>query len=214
MKEFIEVIKERRSIRNFKESVPTEEQILRMIEAAGYAPSATNLQPWKFLIIRDEKTKRNMVKAILKKVNSVIEKTGDIPATRLSEFCRNFIFFENAPIVIIPLYKPYPSSVYSIMIHDKEEVAINTRHLGIMCASAATQNLLLAAHSLGLGGCWMDGPLCARKELKKLLRVNEPWEILALVPIGVPASIPKAPRRKNVKFIAKFIDKSLVEKKQ
>lgn len=59
---------------------------------------------------------------------------------------------------------------------------------GLQSVSAAIQNLLLVAHSLGYGTCWMTGPLVAYRELEEILGVDAPWELVALVPLGVPAA--------------------------
>jgi nitroreductase len=206
MNDHIRFIKERRSIRNFKAIMPKDEEIIQIIESAGYAPSPTNLQPWKFLIIKSESIKRKMVEAVQRKIGSRIQETKNTPSDELTDYCSYFTFFQNAPVIIVPLYKPYPSSVYAYLMDEEEEEFLDMGNaLGIMSASAATQNLLLAAHSLGLGGCWMHGPLWARAELREILGVKEPWEILAIVPIGVPAVIPKPPRRKRVRLIVKFL---------
>lgn len=204
MNRYIQFIKERRSIRDFRQEMPKDEEILQLIEAAGYAPSPTNLQPWRFLIVKSETVKRQMAAAMEKRINSNLGQKNDPELLR--DYCHYFNFFQNAPVVVVPLYRPYPSFVYSYLSDDDREISDAGKLLSIMSVSAATQNLLLAAHALGLGGCWMHGPLTAREELKEILVVREPWEILAVVPIGVPAVDPKAPRRKKVGIITKFIE--------
>jgi nitroreductase len=62
--------------------------------------------------------------------------------------------------------------------------------------AAALTQLLLAAHALGLGACWMTGPLVAAAELRALLAVPDGWELAALVPLGYPAEQPAPPRRR------------------
>ncbi|MDW7998015.1 MAG: nitroreductase family protein [Thermodesulfovibrio sp.] len=53
MEDIFEIIKNRRSIRKYKKEVPPEDIIKRCIEAALYAPSARNSQPWYFIIVKD-----------------------------------------------------------------------------------------------------------------------------------------------------------------
>jgi nitroreductase len=72
----LKTIKERRTIRNFTDKVPSENQLLSMLESARLAPSAINIQPWKFVVVRDK------------------EKIGKL--AKVSE-----LFVENAPVVIV-----------------------------------------------------------------------------------------------------------------
>ena len=118
MNDHILFIKERRSIRNFKATMPKDEEIIQIIETAGYAPSPTNLQPWKFLIIKSDSIKRKMVEAVQKKIASRMQETTNTHSDELSDYFSYFTFFQNAPVVIVPLYKPYPSSVYAYLMDD------------------------------------------------------------------------------------------------
>jgi len=58
----IKVIRERRSIRRFLEKDVPKDLVLKVLDAARWAPSSKNSQPWEFIIIRDEKTKRELAK--------------------------------------------------------------------------------------------------------------------------------------------------------
>ncbi|MEM3579463.1 MAG: nitroreductase family protein [Candidatus Bathyarchaeia archaeon] len=76
--EVFEVIKGRRSIRAFRETDVSQETIEKLIEAARWAPSAGNIQPWEFIVIRNPETKR-----------------------RLAEAALGQFFIEEAPVVIV-----------------------------------------------------------------------------------------------------------------
>ena len=54
---------------------------------------------------------------------------------------------------------------------------------GIQSVAASIENLLLAAADLGLGACWMTGPLIAREGLELVLDIKNPNQLLALIPI-------------------------------
>lgn len=58
-----EAIRTRRSIRKYKSAPIPEEPLLRVLNAARLAPSAENLQPWKFIVVRDEDLKRQLIGA-------------------------------------------------------------------------------------------------------------------------------------------------------
>ena len=61
----LEAIKRRRSIRAFKEQPISDEEISKLVDAARWAPSAGNIQPWEFVIVRDQKIKHGLATAAL-----------------------------------------------------------------------------------------------------------------------------------------------------
>ncbi len=58
-----EAIRTRRSVRAYQNKTVEDEKLRRIFEATRLAPSASNRQPWKFIIVRDEKIRRDLVKA-------------------------------------------------------------------------------------------------------------------------------------------------------
>lgn len=205
----MQIVRERRSIRRFKPEVPEKELLLKMLEAARYAPSATNLQPWKFFVVTKPQVKDRMAGVVSDKLSSLnaanlSRAMGE--SEKVKEFGREyFLFFRSAPAVIATFFKPYPVAA-SLGYESNSDSAEKMRMLGIESASAAVQNMLLAAHSLGLGGCWLDGPLVARTELEELLNVDEPWRLMCLVAVGYPENIPSPVRRKKLALISRFIE--------
>lgn len=74
----------------------------------------------------------------------------------------------------------------------------------VASVAAAIQNLLLCAHALGLGACWMSGPLVAAEALAPVLGIPAGWTLSALVPIGFPAETPPAPARRPLTQIVRM----------
>jgi len=63
-------------------------------------------------------------------------------------------------------------------------------------ASAAIENMLLAAVGLGYGSCWVEGQVRSHEdELRKLLAVQEPLRVWAILPVGKPAEQPERPEK-------------------
>lgn len=155
MKNFIQVIKTRRSIRKFsKDSVP-KEIIEDIIDCARLAPSARNIQPWEFIVVTDKK--------MLNKLAEITKGFGDFIAE--CAFC--------------------------IVVFCKD-----TKYY-LEDGSAATQNILLAAHSLNLGACWVAGDKKPyADEVRRVLNVPDGYKLVSLVPVGYPAEKP-APIRKR-----------------
>ena len=87
-----------------------------------------------------------------------------------------------------------------------EEISRMRPYPGLQSVSAAIHNLLLEAHELGYGTCWMTGPLVAYRELEEILEMKGPWELVALIPLGIPAEAPSPRPRRGLDEIATFLD--------
>lgn len=93
--------------------------------------------------------------------------------------------FDTAPAVIVVCAEPSRSSQYG-------ERGMN--YYCFLDCAAATQNILLAAHALGYGACWMGG--FKEKEVRRVLNIPEQYRVVALVPVGKPYGEQwKAPKR-------------------
>lgn len=202
MRDIIDIITSRKSIRRYKPDPVPDEMIDKILEAARWAPTGENYQPWRFIVIRNQET-RNKI-GDLSKVGSGsrmtawycmghmqkrFEKIAD-PVKRaevlrfmysgeVSEFCKQ------APVIIAVIGSLQVGSV---------DVPYDL--------SAATENILLEAHALGLGACWVHGPVATTRDAKKFKEIlkiptgmNE-YKVIAYVAIGFPAEERKHPRPK------------------
>jgi nitroreductase len=151
----LELIKTRRSIRRYKKAAVPEDLVEKILEAGRWAPSASNSQPWEFIIVRDGKIKEEVAKATI---------YGK--------------FLADAPLGIAVVIDPKAST------HPVEDGAITT------------QNMLLAAHALGLGACWLGSYGSAYEgKVKEILRIPKEKRVLSIISIGVPAESPKSTRK-------------------
>jgi len=149
MEDMLELLYARRSIRQFRDEPVSDEQIEGMLKAAMAAPSALNLRPWHFLVVR----KRKLL-------------------DKLSEVHKYAHMLEQAPLAIV-------------VCGDTEA---SKRHW-VEDTCVATQNLLLAATALGLGGVWIS--LYPKKKhqeyARKLLGIPDRVGVLCIVAVGHPA---------------------------
>ncbi|MDW7728655.1 MAG: nitroreductase family protein [Dethiobacteria bacterium] len=189
--EFNEVVKKRRSVRAFKkESVP-KEIIIELLEAANMAPSATNSQPWSFLVLG----KDDLEALFLITEEAFDERFGTMPRDEVDQkLSRLSIPDEDKFRGLSRFYKTLGGAPIVIVVSVTRGENDYNNLLNIASASAAVQNLLLAASSNGLGSCWMMGPLQKReKEIRTLLKIPAGQDIIAIVPVGYPEKEPLSP---------------------
>jgi nitroreductase len=77
------------------------------------------------------------------------------------------------------------------------------RRANLESASAAMENLMLAATALGLGTCWMTGPLRDEKALRRILAIPEDRELVAVTPLGYPEVVPAGQPRHDPELVQK-----------
>jgi len=187
----LEVIKSRRSIRVFEKRRPPKELIRECLEAATWAPSAMDQQPWEFIVaaggelekisdIIEENFAQRMQEsdpfsdvpehyqkrqqAIMSTLIQIAEKEGIDPN---NVFQKSLRFFE-APV-----------AVYFVTYKRK-----NNQY--ILSTTAALENFLIAAEAKGLGTCWLNISIVCQEDIKKHLKISEDKEILAGVAVGYP----------------------------
>lgn len=203
-----QLLRERRSVRRFKPDAVPEALVQRLIDGAVCAPSASNKQPWKFLLVEN----RDLIAQLAAAVRAATTLVGrHIPESSQPAFQRYgdyFTRFEHAPLLIVPIYKPLTllSNLTSGDLPPQERAAIAQleQDSGLIGTSLALGHLLLVAHELGLGASGMTGPLLARPELKRLLEVPPAWDIVALVPVGFPDEAPAPTERKPAHLVTRW----------
>lgn len=213
--ELEEVIRTRRSIRKYQErDVPTE-LILKAISLVSWAPNGGNYQPWKFFVVK----RRSLIERVADVVQAKVDLMAGWPEAAefgqtFERYRANAAFFRTAPVVIAVAMGGYQSAADRVlrrrgetdpaareMIQNRAE--INSR---IQTIAGATATLLLALHSLGLGACWMAGPMLARREIEQMLEVPGDVELFALVPVGFPAEEPTPGPRKPIEEIVRILE--------
>jgi len=177
--EFSELIKKRRSIRNYENREVPLEIITEIINDAVQAPSASNQQPWRFIIIRDADLMKRMSDESKANLLSEIERNPQHSSKRYEGVLRNpdFNVFYNAPCMVIIAGEKDCLSVY------------------VDCALAACY-LMFAAADRGLGSCWVN--LGADIRSPALIgEIGLPPDCIIVAPIilGYPKQIPAQPKR-------------------
>ncbi len=203
------LLRERRSVRAFKDEPLPRELLEKVLDAAVLAPSASNKQPWRFFVMED----RAKLRALAAEVRAEKERIGaHIPADFAPSFLAYgdyFTRFENAPVVLAPAARPL--TVLSNLVSDALDQTTRTtisrmeEESGLIGTSLAIGNLLLCAHALGLGASAMTGPMIARAQVTKAFGVPDGWSVVALVALGYPAEVPDRTERKDAKSVTRYV---------
>ncbi len=213
--ELAEAIRTRRSIRRFQDrEVPTE-LILKAISLACWAPNGGNYQSWKFIVVRN----RELIGRIADAVQAKTDLIASWPEARefddtVKRYQAHAAFFRSAPVLIGMAMGGYQSAADRVLRRrgeqdpDAREMIQNRAGVSsrLQTISGATAYLILALHSLGLGTCWMVGPMLARTELEQMLQVPSGMNLFALVPVGYPAESPEPGPRKPLEEVVQVIE--------
>jgi nitroreductase len=198
--EFLELVKKRRSIRRFKSDPIPDEDIGKILEAARWAMSGGNAQPWEFILVKDQEKKKKMVEALFeqRKVEHAIEQTR-IPELRHPGVSSRPIMpsFADAPVLIVVCgdRRTLQASVLAQNFVSGEG-GIGTAFL--KSVANATQNMQLAAAALGLGSQWVSIDQNAEELIRPILGVPGVLEIHTIVPVGYAAYEPSPPYRRDL----------------
>jgi nitroreductase len=204
------LMRARRSVRRFRPDPPPRPLIEQLLEAAITAPSASNKQPWRFLVV----TRADLIAGLAAEVRAAVARIARHiePASEGSfrAYGDYFTRFEKAPVVIVALHRALTLLTNlaqpDMPAEDRARIAAMERDSGLMGTAMALENLLLAAHALGLGASGMTGPLVAVDRIRALLEIPPSWEVAALVPVGFPAEDPAPTERKGVEKVVRWID--------
>lgn len=206
--DLVQAILERRSVRQFLDEEIPNQDLVAIIDAARWAPSASNQQMWKFVIVKNKEILNEMSQLVLDKIDKIAEETGSGEIKGVKSYSA---FFNKAPVTIAVFMQHYQSkNITEEILRSAGYTEMETQRLrgnvDIQSIGAVIQNILLAAHAKGYGTCWMCASNIAAPEIEKLLGVEENWELKALIPLGKPARIPKPTSRKTIDEIMKIIE--------
>ena len=200
--DFFETVRKRRSVCRFNNQPVAHKDLIAILEAAILAPSATNEQPWRFIVIRDKNLKDGMRDVVNAMVEAVTASTEDKSRRKRLAWMKSYsTHFADAPVAIAVLARPWVGGGYS------EPTDPARRDLALESIAMAVAHLQLAATALGYGSCFASSPAeFAREEIEALLGVEQPWFLVGIISLGVAAKRPrKRPARKSIEEVCAFI---------
>jgi len=198
----MECIRGRRSVRRFRRDPPQPTEIRTLLDAARWAPSNHNRQAWRFIVVQNPSVINRMCDTVEKRLEALLSASEDILREHRVHLRENFTLFKNAPVVIVALHRR-PTAVSQAFLKGVERGEMVSGEL--ISSAMAVQNMLLAAHAIGLGTCVLTGPLVAADEIENLLRIPSAYQMTCLVAVGYANETPAPPPRKRIEQIAEFI---------
>jgi nitroreductase len=178
------VIQNRRSVRKFKPDSISNDDILKIIDAARMAPTSGNQQPWKFLVIRERSTINLIKEACIKESIDYFDKLKNKKQTKEQ-------FIERAR----KTFEDYCSApVYIVVLTDNNSMYPTYNHWD---GPLAAGNLMLAARSLGYGTVFITDAI-SEKVTKDVLKIPDTYTRVCITPIGKPYEWPQSPPKKKL----------------
>ena len=182
MHEKISWLMGRRSLRRYQPDPIPPEYIEQLITAAIWAPSAHNRQPWRFVIMTEWETKHKLATAMGDKLRADLTADQVSPDLITRDTTRSYQRLTNAPLLILLCLSMADMDGYPDPLRQQHEWT-----MAVQSTAMAAQNLLLAAHALDLGACWMCAPLFCPDLVKQILTLPDDWQPQALLTVGYPA---------------------------
>ena len=199
--QFCALIESRRSIRKFSGRPVNRQDLLRVLDAVRWAPSNHNRQPWRFVVIEDRRTIAKLAQQIGTELSEKLKSLPAVASGHVDDFAQHATFFSNAPILIFALHKLPVSFASALLKNAAHPDLVSGEPLS---TAMAVQNLLLAAHSIGLGTCVLTAPLIAHNAINRQLSSPAGYAITCLIALGYPDEAPLPPRRKSIEQIVQF----------
>jgi nitroreductase len=178
MKTFLELVKNRYSLRSYKKDRISRSDIDTCLEAARLAPSACNSQPWSFIVIDEPEKKESIAQAAFSGIYSMCA------------------FAKDAPVLIIVITE---RSNYAARLGQ----FLKGTHYNLIDIGIACEHLLLQATELGIGSCWLGW--FDEKKVKKSLGLKKSVHIDTILSLGYPRdqTVPEK-KRKDLAEIRKY----------
>jgi coenzyme F420-0:L-glutamate ligase/coenzyme F420-1:gamma-L-glutamate ligase len=186
----VDLIKTRRSVRQFKPDAVPVPLIQDILEAAVSAPSAHNTQPWKLVVLTNPDIKHQLAVAMAQIYQQDLSRQGISPKIVSARTDRSIAKIDVAPLGIVLCLD---NSMIESNQHSEQEY-----WLAVQSVAVCGGYVLLAAHSQGLGGYWLCAPFFAQQAVRDVLDLPASWMPQALFLLGYSAQLPVSPKKKSL----------------
>lgn len=175
----------RHSCRSFTDHPVAPELIQKIKHIALTSPYVSGKKNWEIMEITDRKIISLIAAAVRQKSKQLRSHMNNDFQASFGDYARMFTVFENAPVLLLPTFRI--SAGFSLMMTSQSSDIVQfERDNYIKSISCVAMLIHLAAISLGLGSCYMTGPLIAEKEIAAIAKIKNGRSIGAVIPIGFP----------------------------
>jgi F420 biosynthesis protein FbiB-like protein len=188
----LEAIAARRSIRKFRDDPVPDEALQAILAAGARAPSGKNRQPWRFVVVLEDK-RAEMVRVMREGLTRMKADGTDLGSAEWTA-----VVMDQAPITVFVFN---PEGMHPWLTRSIEQAFTDV--VNIQSIGAAIQNMLLAAQELGLGSLWICDVFYAYEELREWL--GETGQMVAAVSFGYPGESPAARPRMAVDELTRWL---------
>lgn len=180
----LDIIRNRRTVRRFKPTTVPDEHIRRILDAARYAPTAGNQQPWKFLVVQD----RAMLDRLeTEAVSWYLERYGQgQPPGEEDDSARDAIAQMVGGALSAPVY-------VGVLVDSESPYPGYVQYDGALAAGY----LMIAARALGYGTGFFT-TFFPEDRMKRFLNIPDRYRLICFTPIGVPEAWPEMPPKKGL----------------
>jgi len=188
---FLDLVRRKGSIRKFKSDPVPDAVVEKAIEAARWASSGANTQPWEFVVITNAETKKEITRLFIEGDRRWREKDKTFPYADEAAIRTKM---ERAPVLIVVCVDPRFKAAYPEV---SDQAGILNVSMGV-----AIENLLLAAATLGLGACWgtvEDEELDSG--IRRLLNMPDFLRVMEVISIGYPDGAPPHTSRRSLEEV-------------
>ncbi|NLF67027.1 MAG: nitroreductase family protein [Chloroflexi bacterium] len=196
----LSAIRERRSIRRYRPEPVPAGLLAEVLAAATWAPSAHNRQPWRFAVVRSPAGKAELAEAMGDRLRADLEADGAPQEVIETDVRRSYQRMTGAPALVVVCL-----TMADMDLYPDERRQQNERTMAVQSTAMAGQNLLLAAHAVGLSGCWLCAPLFCPQVVRATLGLPSDWEPQGLITLGYPAQ-ERTKSRRPLEEVVRFVD--------
>jgi len=186
-----EAIRRRRSVRQYTKDPVSATEIREMLSLASQAPSISNRQMWRFVVVTDPTLRGFLADMVARRIDEMATwYEFENNPRRIEALKKQALHFRHAPVVIFLVNLGYRSPLNEALVTRGMKLWEADRLFGypdIQSISAVTAYLTLLADARGYATCWMTEPLLAKKDLQASLELKSGEEIVALLTMGKSA---------------------------
>ena len=183
---FHSICESRKSCRKFAPEPVANELIDKILKTAATSPFASGRKNWRVEVVRNKDLFNKLASAVNSRAEMMASDMDDDMAILFKRYIQNFTHFEDAPVLLIPVFRISP--IMKSILRDRLTSDLESweRDNAVKSISCVAMLILLAAQSLNLGAVYMTGPLIAGEELSSILGLPPGQETGAIIPVGYP----------------------------